>query len=269
MQRRRSILNAFASALLLCAVPAIGRAAYPDHAVRIVVPFAPGGGTDLVARTLAVGLTQELGQTVIVDNKPGAGTIVGTDAVAQAAPDGYTLLLATFAHAVNPSLQKQLPYDTAKAFEPIGLVGRSNNVLVVKEGSPLHTIQDVIAAAKANPEKLTYASQGIGTSAHLAGELFTNLAGVKLTHVPYRGAGPALTELMGGQVDMMMTAPNPYSDAVFMAASSAPATAALVPSAKRPLTCRKANAMTVRMPASRAPSTAQIAATEETWVTMG
>jgi tripartite-type tricarboxylate transporter receptor subunit TctC len=178
-------------------------AAYPEKLVRIIVPFAPGGGTDLIARTLGTGMSQELGQSVIVENKPGAGTIIGTDAVAKSAPDGYTLLIATFAHAVNPGLQPKLPYATDKAFAPVVLIGRSPNVLVVKSDSPYKTIQDVIAAAKAKPGKLNFASQGNGTSAHLAGELFKNLAKVDLTHVPYKGAGPALTDLLGGQVDLM------------------------------------------------------------------
>jgi tripartite-type tricarboxylate transporter receptor subunit TctC len=178
-------------------------AAYPEKLVRIVVPFAPGGGTDLIARTLGTGMSQELGQSVIIENKPGGGTIIGTDAVAKSAPDGYTLLVATFAHAVNPGLQPKLPYATDKAFAPVVLIGRSPNVLVVKSDSPYKTVQDVIAAAKAKPGKLNFASQGNGTSAHLAGELFKNLARVDLTHVPYKGAGPALTDLLGGQVDLM------------------------------------------------------------------
>jgi tripartite-type tricarboxylate transporter receptor subunit TctC len=178
-------------------------AAYPEKLVRIIVPFAPGGGTDLIARTLGTGMSQELGQSVIVENKPGAGTIIGTDAVAKSPPDGYTLLIATFAHAVNPGLQPKLPYATDKAFAPVVLVGRSPNVLVVNSDSPYKTVQDVIAAAKAKPGKLNFASQGNGTSAHLAGELFKNLTKVDLTHVPYKGAGPALTDLLGGQVDLM------------------------------------------------------------------
>jgi len=178
-------------------------AAYPEKLVRIIVPFAPGGGTDLIARTLGTGMSQELGQSVIIENKPGGGTIIGTDAVAKSAPDGYTLLVATFAHAVNPGLQPKLPYATDKAFAPVVLIGRSPNVLVVKSDSPYKTVQDVIAAAKAKPGKLNFASQGNGTSAHLAGELFKNLARVDLTHVPYKGAGPALTDLLGGQVDLM------------------------------------------------------------------
>jgi tripartite-type tricarboxylate transporter receptor subunit TctC len=171
--------------------------------VRIVVPFAPGGGTDLIARTLGAGMAAALGQTVIVDNKPGAGTVIGTDAVAKSAPDGYTLVMATFAHAVNPSLQPKLPYAHDKAFAPVILVGRGPNVLVVRADSPFKSVKDVIAAAQKQPGRLTYASFGNGTSAHLAGEMFVNLAKVQMTHVPYRGSGPATTDLLGGQVDMM------------------------------------------------------------------
>ena len=178
-------------------------AAYPDKPIRLVVPFAPGGGTDLIARTIAAGMSKELGQTIIVDNKPGGGTIIGTDAVAKSAPDGYSVVMATFAHAVNPSLHPKLPFDTEKAFTPIVLIGRGPNVLVVRADSPYKTVKDVIAAAAASPGKLTYASQGNGTSAHLAGEMFTNLAKVQMTHIPYRGAGPAITDLLGGQVDVI------------------------------------------------------------------
>ena len=196
-----------ASAMLAASLSGLATApafaAYPDKMVRIIVPFAPGGGTDAIARTLGTGMAQALGQTVIVENKPGAGTIIGSDAVAKSAPDGYTLLIATFAHAVNPSLQPKLPYATDKAFTPIVLIGRSPNVLVVKADTPYKTVKEMVAAAKAAPGKLTFASQGNGTSAHLAGELFRNLAKVELTHVPYRGAGPAITDLLGGQVDMM------------------------------------------------------------------
>jgi tripartite-type tricarboxylate transporter receptor subunit TctC len=178
-------------------------AAFPEKPVRLIVPFAPGGGTDLVARSLAAGLATEFGQPVIVENKPGGGTIIGSDVVANSPKDGYTLLVATFAHAVNPSLQPKWPYDTDKAFAAVTMLARSHNILVVRPDSPHRTVQDILSAARAAPDKLNYASQGNGTSAHLAGELFTNLAGVRLTHVPYRGAGPALTDLLGGQVDMM------------------------------------------------------------------
>lgn len=185
----------------LTASPAL--AAFPDKPLRVIVPFAPGGGTDAITRSLGIGLSEALGQPVIVDNKPGAGTIIGTDAVAKSAPDGYTLVMATFAHAVNPALQPKLPYDTDKAFAPIALIGVSPNVLVVRADRPYRTVADLVAAAKAKPGSLTFASQGNGTSAHLAGELFKSLAKVNITHVPYRGAGPAMTDLLGGQVDMM------------------------------------------------------------------
>ena len=176
---------------------------FPEKPVRLVVPFAPGGGTDLIARTLGAGMAQALGQPVIVENKPGAGTVIGTDMVAKSPADGYTLVVASFAHAVNPSLVAKLPYAADKAFAPVVLIGRGPNVLVVRADSPYKTAKDIVAAATARPEKLSYASQGNGTSAHLAGEMFTNLAKVKMTHVPYRGAGPAITDLLGGQVDMM------------------------------------------------------------------
>jgi tripartite-type tricarboxylate transporter receptor subunit TctC len=194
-----------AGLFLAAAVFAAGSAfaAFPDKPVKIVVPFSPGGGTDLIARTAGIVMAQDLGQPVIIDNKPGAGTIIGTDYVAKSAPDGSTLVMATFAHVVNPSLQAKLPFDWEKSFAPVMLMGRSPNVLVVRPDSPFRSIKDVIAAAKAQPGKLTFASQGSGTSAHLDGELFKSLTGTSLTHVPYKGAGPALTDLLGGQVDMM------------------------------------------------------------------
>ncbi|SCK22446.1 Tripartite-type tricarboxylate transporter, receptor component TctC [Variovorax sp. HW608] len=193
---------AMSVAAAVLATPA-ALAAFPDKPVKLVVPFSPGGGTDAIARALGVGMSQVLGQPVIIDNKPGAGTIIGSDAVAKSAPDGYTVLVSTFAHAVNPSLMAKLPYDTQKAFAPVALLARGPNVLVVRVDSPYKSVADVVAAARANPGKLTYASQGNGTSAHLAGEMFTNLARVQMTHIPYKGAGPALTDLLGGQVDMM------------------------------------------------------------------
>jgi len=190
--------------LLTLSLAATGAlAAFPDKPVKLVVPFAPGGGTDLIARTLAAGMSKELGQQVIIDNKPGAGTLIGTDSVAKSAPDGYTIVIATFAHAINPSMVPKLPYNNETAFAPVTLVGKGPNVLVVRAESPIRSVKDLIAAAKARPGKLNYASQGNGTSAHLAGEMFTNLAKVEMTHVPYRGAGPAITDLLGGQVDMI------------------------------------------------------------------
>lgn len=200
----RSFLCRVAGCLAATALAASAAfAAFPDRPVKLVVPFAPGGGTDAIARALGLGMSQALGQPVIIDNKPGAGTIIGSDAVAKSAPDGYSVLVSTFAHAVNPSLMAKLPYDTQKAFAPVVLLARGPNVLVVRADSPYRSVADVVAAAHANPGKLTFASQGNGTSAHLAGEQFTNLAKVQMTHIPYKGAGPALTDLLGGQVDMM------------------------------------------------------------------
>jgi tripartite-type tricarboxylate transporter receptor subunit TctC len=180
-------------------------ATYPDRIVRIVVPFAPGGGTDVIARTLAQEMAKDLGVSVIVENKPGAGTIIGTQAVAVSEPDGYTLLMGTFANAVNPSLQARLPYDPHKDFAPVALIARSFNIVVVNPKSPIKSIADLIAAAKADPNKLSYGTFGTGTSAHLAGELFKTLAKVNLTTVPYKGAAPAITDLIGGHTEVMFT----------------------------------------------------------------
>jgi tripartite-type tricarboxylate transporter receptor subunit TctC len=190
---------------LAFALPA-GRAlaAYPDRIVKIVVPFAPGGGTDVVARTLAQEMAKALGVSVIIENKPGAGTIIGTQAVATSEADGYTLLMGTFANAVNPSLYAKLPYQQ-RDFAPVALVARSFNIVVVNPASPIKSIADLIAAAKAEPDKLSYGTYGTGTSAHLAGELFKHMAGVNLTTVPYKGAAPAITDLIGGQIQVMFT----------------------------------------------------------------
>ena len=189
--------------LMSCFLSPAVLAAYPDKPIKVIVPFAPGGGTDLVARTLAVPMGEDFRQTIVIDNKPGGSTIIGTEALAKSPPDGYTLVVATLAHAVNPSLKAKLPYSQDKDFAPVILVGVSPNVVVVSADSPYKTFAEFLAAAKANPGKLSYASQGGGTSAHLAGELFNSMAGTNLTHVPYKGAGPALTDVIGGQVDVM------------------------------------------------------------------
>lgn len=203
----RTAVRLFALAALLLPVVSAGSssAAYPDRPIRIVVPFAPGGGTDVVARTLAQEMARDLGTSIVVENKPGAGTILGTQAVATSEPDGYTLLMGTFANAVNPSLKAKLPYDPHTDFAPVALIARSFNIVVVNPKSPYHSIADLIAAAKAEPEKLSYGTYGTGTSAHLAGELFKNLAKVNLTTVPYKGAAPAITDLIGGQIQVMFT----------------------------------------------------------------
>ena len=197
-----SVLFALA-AWLFAAGPAL--ALYPDRIVKIVVPFAPGGGTDVVARTLAQEMARDLGVNIVVENKPGAGTIIGTQAVAVSQPDGYTLLMGTFANAVNPSLNPKLPYDQHRDFAAVALVARSFNIVVVNPASPIKSIADLIAAAKAAPDKLSYGTYGTGTSAHLAGELFKHMAKVNLTTVPYKGAAPAITDLIGGQIQVMFT----------------------------------------------------------------
>src|SRR6202012_3863510 len=175
-------------------------AIYPERGLRIVVPFAPGGGTDVVARTLAQEMAKDLRVSVIIENRPGAGTIVGTQAVAVSSADGYTLLMGTFANAVNPSLNAKLPYDPHKDFAPVALVARSFNVVVVNPQSPIKSIADFIAASNADPDKLSYGTFGIGTSAHLAGELFKNMAKANLATIHYKGSGPAITDLIGGPI---------------------------------------------------------------------
>jgi len=203
--RRRTFLTALAALSLAVFSAGVAMAVYPERIVRIVVPFAPGGGTDVVARTLAQDMAKDLGVTVMIENKPGAGTIIGTQAVATSAPDGYTLLMGTFSHAVNPSLNAKLPYDPHRDFAPVALIACSFNVVVVSPKSPIKSIADLIAAAKASPGRLSYGTFGIGTSAHLAGELFKDMAKVDLTTVPYKGAAPAITDLLGGQIDVMFT----------------------------------------------------------------
>src|SRR6201991_1834264 len=204
-KRMRSLLLAFAALSIAVISTDAAMALYPERIVRLVVPFAPGGGTDVVARTLAQDMAKDLGFTVMIENKPGAGTIIGTQAVATSAPDGYTLLMGTFSHAVNPSLNTKLPYDPHRDFVPVALIARSFNVVVVNPRSPIKSIADLIAAAKADPDKLSYGTYGTGTSAHLAGELFKSLAKVNLTTVPYKGAAPAITDLIGGQIQVMFT----------------------------------------------------------------
>src|ERR1700739_2608843 len=181
------------------------QAVYPDRFIKIVLPLARGGGTDVIARTLAQEMAKNLGVNVVIENKPGAGTIIGTQAVAVGDTDGYTLLMGTFANAVNPSLNAKLPYDPHKDFAPVALVARSFNIVVVNPKSSIRTIADLIAAAKADPGKLTFGTFGPGTSAHLAGELFKAMAKVNLTAVPYKGAAPGITDLIGGQIDVMFT----------------------------------------------------------------
>jgi len=176
-------------------------AAYPSHPVRLVVPVPPGGSSDGVARIVAQKLGDTWGQQIIVDNRAGAAEIIGTDIVAKANPDGYTLLLVSLRHSVNPSLLK-LPYDTVKDFDPITMTGAAGNVLVVNAKTALKSVNELIALARQKPGELTFASSGIGGAPHLTGEFFALQTGIKLTHIAYKGGGPAIIDLLGGNVIM-------------------------------------------------------------------
>jgi tripartite-type tricarboxylate transporter receptor subunit TctC len=190
---------------LLAVAPRSALAAYPDRPIRIIVPFAPGGGVDIMARLIGDFMSKDFGRPVIVENRPGAGTIVGTMAAASSAPDGHTLMLASTPFAINPSINAKLPYDSFKAFTPVALIARSFDIVVVNPKLPCMSMQDVIAYAKANPGKLNFGSPGIGSSPHLAGEIFKSMAHVDITHVPYKGSAPALTDLLGGQIQMIFS----------------------------------------------------------------
>ena len=177
---------------------------YPSKPIRLVVPFAAGGATDVLARLVGERLTATLGQQVVVDNRPGAGGNIGSDLVARAEPDGYTILMgAVGTHAINPSLYPKMPYDPVKDFAPVTLVASVPNVLVINPGVPANSVQELIDLAKAKPGELNFASSGNGTSIHLSGELFKAMTGTDIVHVPYKGSGPAVTDLLGGQVQMM------------------------------------------------------------------
>ena len=199
MQRRALLLGA-----------AAGVMAWPSHAqvwpakpIRLIVPFPPGGTTDVVSRLIANELTKSLGQSVVIDNKPGAGTVLGVDLAAKSQPDGYTLVTVANSFCVNQTLVKNLPYDSLRDLRPVGLMGMSEHVLATHPGSGLKSVADLIAAAKKQQGKLSYASFGSGTSAHLAGAMLEAHAGIEMIHVAYKGQAPALNDLIGGQVSVM------------------------------------------------------------------
>lgn len=175
---------------------------FPSKPIRLVVPFAPGGGTDNLVRLLAADVTASLGQQITIDNKPGGATVGGTDMVAKAAADGYTILASDSAFLTNPGLMKNLPYQTTRDFTGITMMARAPVILIVHPSVPAHTVGDLIALAKAKPGTINYASGGNGSSTHLAGELLKQVAGVNIVHVPYRGSGPAMNDLIAGQVQM-------------------------------------------------------------------
>lgn len=175
---------------------------YPTKPIRLILPFAPGGGADLTGRLVAPGLSERLGQPVVMDNRPASAGIVGAEIAARAAPDGYTLLIATSSFAANPSVYKKLPYDIVKDFAPITLAVNSPLVVVVHPSVPVKTIQELIAHARANPNKLNYGSSGAGGAPHIAGELLKSMAGIEIAHIAYKGIGPALTALLGNEVQL-------------------------------------------------------------------
>ena len=199
---RRQVMKSMAGIGLAGVMPILRAAeSYPARPVRVVVPFTAGGGTDVVARAVTAGLSESMGQSFYVDNKPGASTIIGSEFVAKAPGDGYTLLIASVPHVTNPSMMKSLPYETAQAFAPISLLMQSPFILVVSTNSPIRSLADALALARTRP--LAFASTGSGTADHLAMELLALQQGVSMTHAPYKGTGPALADVMGGHVDMM------------------------------------------------------------------
>ncbi|HWP88494.1 MAG TPA: tripartite tricarboxylate transporter substrate binding protein [Burkholderiales bacterium] len=183
-----------------CAVAAT----YPEKPVRMVVPFPPGGGTDVVARAIALKLTEQWGQSVVVDNRPGAASMVGTEMLARAVPDGYTLGFVSMSHTINPSIYKKLPFDPIADFSPVVLAATAPNVLVVNPGVGAKSVAELVQIAKARPGKLNFPSSGNGGVSHLSMEMFRYAAGIDIVHVPYRGAGPALTALLANETQLMM-----------------------------------------------------------------
>ena len=204
---RRSLHVALTAACLTAALVVGARAQdYPSRPITLVVPFTPGGTTDILGRLVAEGITKRLGQPVVVDNRGGAGGNIGAAAVAKAEPDGYTLLLGyNGTNAINPSLYKRLAWDPITSFDPISMIARVNNVIVVTPSLEVRSLPELVAYAKANPGKLNYGSAGAGSIFHLAGAMLCSAADIDMVHVPYKGAAPALTDLMGGQIEVMFS----------------------------------------------------------------
>lgn len=199
---------AFIPALVLVATaPAYAQdaASYPSRPIRMIVPFAPGGGLDITTRLIGQKLTEKWGQNVVVDSRPGAATIVGTEIASKAAPDGYTLLMITTTFAINPGLYAKLPYDPVKQFTPVTQLNSQPNVVVVAPSFPAKSVKDLIALAKSKPGELTFASPGAGSAPHLSAEMFQRAAGIRMIHVPYKGIPPAVTDVLGGRVGMLFT----------------------------------------------------------------
>ncbi len=204
-RQSRSVWALALATLFMLAAPmaAQAQAAYPDKPIKFVVPYPPGGGTDVVARIVQQRLQAALGQPIVIDNKGGAGGSLGTDIVAKSAPDGYTVLFTLSSHTINPAIFPKLPFDTIKDFEPVGLVASLPQLLAANMAVPVRTVADVVAQAKAAPDKFSFASVGNGSPGHLAGELMVLRTGAPMAHIPYRGGGPAVTDVMGGQVPLL------------------------------------------------------------------
>ncbi|MBI2769430.1 MAG: tripartite tricarboxylate transporter substrate binding protein [Burkholderiales bacterium] len=201
--RRGVLLHAALAALAVCPLPVFAQGTWPARAVTIVVPFPPGGGTDTGARLVAQKLSLRWGQPVVIDNKPGAAGVVGVDFVSKAKPDGYTLLMGNIGtQSINPSLYKKLPYNADSAFVPVTLVAELPLVLLVNPGVKAGNVKELVALAKADPGKLSYSTSGAGGSMHLTGEMFETSSGTKILHVPYKGGGPAISDLIAGHVQM-------------------------------------------------------------------
>ena len=203
MHKGVSLMLKIAAVLLALSVP-VAAQDYPTKPIRLIIPFPPGGSNDVVGRMIALQLGDRLGRQVIVDNRGGAGGIIGTEAASKAAPDGYTLLIISIAHAVSPWLYK-LQYDPIKSFVPVSILASGPNVLVVHPSLGVHSVTDLIALAKEKPGQLNYASAGIGSFQHLGGELFKLTAGINMVHVPYKGGGPAMTDVLGGYTKIMFS----------------------------------------------------------------
>jgi tripartite-type tricarboxylate transporter receptor subunit TctC len=205
MRKLTNGLAALACAVLGLSASQIASAqSWPTKPIKFIVPFTPGGNTDIVARMVGEGLSKTFGQPVLIENKPGAAGLLGATAVAKSPADGYTFLMGTVGtHAINAGMYSKMPYDTVKDFTPVTLVASVPNILVVPPSLPVNSVKDLIAYLKANPDKANFASSGSGTSIHLSGELFKIRTGVAMTHIAYKGSPPALTDLMGGQVQLM------------------------------------------------------------------
>ena len=205
MNRRQSLLRAITTAILVLVTGAAfaQASAYPDKPIRFVVPYPPGGGTDVIARIVQDRLRAALGQSIVIDNRGGAGGSIGTEVVARSAPDGYTVLFTLSSHTINPAIFSKLSFDTARDFEPIGIVCSLPQILVANPQFPANTVQQLIAMAKEKPGSLSFASVGNGSPGHLAGEMMKIRTGTQLTHIPYRGGGPAVTDVVSGQVPLL------------------------------------------------------------------